>query len=62
MNAVRKQRLILVLLLLTGISIAVTLALFALRENINHYFSPSQIVNGEAPVEKNYKGGRACCS
>ncbi|WP_263080315.1 cytochrome c maturation protein CcmE [Endozoicomonas sp. Mp262] len=57
MNAVRRQRLILLLLLVAGIGIAVALALFALRENINHYYSPSQIVNGEAPVNKTIRGG-----
>ena len=57
MNAIRKQRLILVLLLLTGVSIALTLALFALRENIQHYYSPLQMINGEAPVGKKIRGG-----
>ena len=57
MNAVRKQRLILVLLLLVGVGFAVTLVLFALRENINLYFSPAQMVAGEAPVGQRIRGG-----
>lgn len=57
MNAMRKQRLILVVLLVAGVGIAVTLALFALRENINHYYSPLQIAQGEAPVGKKIRGG-----
>ncbi len=57
MNAVRKQRLILVILLVAGVGIAATLALFALRENINHYFSPTQMANGEAPIGKKIRGG-----
>ena len=57
MNAVRKQRLILVLLLVFGVSIAVTLTLFALRENINHYFSPAQMAAGEAPIGQKVRGG-----
>ncbi len=57
MNAVRKQRLILVLLLVGGVAIAAALALFALRENINHYFSPAQMANGEAPVGQQIRGG-----
>ena len=57
MNAVRKQRLILVLLLVFGVSIAVALALFALRENINHYFSPAQMARGETPVGQKIRGG-----
>ncbi|MFK0571056.1 cytochrome c maturation protein CcmE [Endozoicomonas sp.] len=57
MNAVRKQRLILVLLLLAGVGVAVTLMLFALRENINHYFSPAQMAAGEVPVGQRIRGG-----
>ena len=49
MRAKRKQRLYLVILLLVGLSIAVSLALMALRENINLFFTPTQIVAGEAP-------------
>ncbi len=49
MRAKRKQRLYLVVLLLAGLSIAVGLTLMALRENINLFFTPTQIVAGEAP-------------
>ncbi len=57
MNPVRRQRLLLILLLLAGVGLATTLALFALKENINHYFSPNQIVNGEAPIGQRIRGG-----
>ena len=36
-------------LILVGCTIATGLALLALRENINLFFSPSQIVDGTAP-------------
>jgi len=49
MRAKRKQRLYLVLLLLVGLSIAVGLTLKALNQNINLFFTPSQIIAGEAP-------------
>ncbi len=49
MRAKRKQRLYLVLLLLAGLSLAVGLTLKALNQNINLFFTPSQIVAGEAP-------------
>ncbi|MBP50136.1 MAG: cytochrome c maturation protein CcmE [Acidiferrobacteraceae bacterium] len=45
----RRQRLILVGLIVVGCTIATGLALLALRENINLFFSPSQIVDGTAP-------------
>lgn len=57
MRAKRKQRLYLVLILLVGLSIAVTLALKALNQNINLYFTPSQIVAGEAPESVSFRIG-----
>ena len=56
-NPVRRQRLLLILLLLAGVGLATTLALFALQENINHYFSPNQMANGEAPIGQRIRGG-----
>jgi len=49
--------LLLILLLLAGVGLATTLALFALKENINHYFSPNQMANGEAPIGQRIRGG-----
>ncbi len=50
MHPVRKQRLIFVLFIITAASTAVALMSYALRQNINLFFAPSQIVAGEAPV------------
>ncbi len=49
MRAKRKQRLYLVILLVAGLSVAVGLTLMALQQNINLFFTPTQIVDGEAP-------------
>jgi len=57
MRAKRKQRLYLVLILLVGLSIAVTLALKALNQNINLFFTPTQIVAGEAPEGVSFRIG-----
>ena len=57
MNPVRKQRLILVLLLIAGVGLAVTLMLFALKENINHYYSPLEMEQGQAPYGQKMRGG-----
>jgi len=57
MRAKRKQRLYLVLILLAGLSIAVTLALKALNQNINLFFTPTQIVAGEAPEGVSFRIG-----
>lgn len=50
MNRVRKQRLIVLTIVLIGIAITVGLALYALRQNINLFYSPTEIMEGKAPV------------
>ncbi|MCP4952836.1 cytochrome c maturation protein CcmE [Arenicellales bacterium nBUS_48] len=57
MKPKRRQRLVLVGLLVAGVGIAVGLALLALQENINLFFSPSQVVAGEAPVDSPFRLG-----
>ena len=49
MHPIRKQRLKIVLFIVVGFGVAVALALTALQENINLFYSPTQIVEGEAP-------------
>jgi cytochrome c-type biogenesis protein CcmE len=53
----RKQRLILTLILFTGTAIAIALALLALRENINLFFSPTEVQAGEAPRNATFRLG-----
>jgi cytochrome c-type biogenesis protein CcmE len=53
----RRQRFILVGLLVLGVSIALGLALLALRENINLFFSPTQVKAGEAPQQASFRLG-----
>ena len=48
MRPIRKRRLQLVLLLLVGVGITAAIALTALQQNINLFYSPAQIVAGEA--------------
>lgn len=49
MNPLRKKRLIIILAILVGVGAAVGLALSALQQNINLFYTPTQIANGEAP-------------
>ena len=49
MHPIRRKRLSIILLILTVIGLAVALVLYALRQNINLFYTPSQIVNNEAP-------------
>jgi len=57
MNPVRKRRLQLVVGALAGLSLAVGLLLYAISSNINLFFSPEQVVAGEAPIGKNIRVG-----
>jgi len=49
MNPKRKQRLFIILGMVSGLGIAVGLVMYALSQNINLFFTPTQIVKGEAP-------------
>ncbi|QEQ95826.1 cytochrome c maturation protein CcmE [Neptunomonas concharum] len=57
MNPKRKQRLLLVIFLVAGVSVAVGLALYALNQNINLFYSPTQIAEGEAPKNTRIRAG-----
>ena len=57
MTLKRKQRLLLVLLLIAGIGLAVTLAILALQENMNLFYSTTQVSNGEAPENRLFRLG-----
>lgn len=57
MNTKRKKRLILVLFLVFGVALAVSLALYALNQNINLFYSPTQINAGEAPEGARIRAG-----
>jgi len=57
MNAVRKQRLILVISILVGLAIACGLMFYALRQNINLFFTPQQVMAGEAPLNTQMRVG-----
>lgn len=57
MHPKRKQRLILIVFLVVGFSSVIGLALYALSENINLFYSTTQIANGEAPVGARIRAG-----
>ena len=57
MKAIRKQRLMLLVFVLCGVGLTIALAMTALQENINLYYSPAQMESGEAPVDKRIRGG-----
>ncbi len=49
MKAARKQRLLVVIFIVVIATLIVGLLSYALRENINLFYTPSQIAEGEAP-------------
>lgn len=57
MHPKRKQRLILITFLVLGFSAVIGLALYALSENINLFYNPSQIAAGEAPEGARIRAG-----
>lgn len=57
MNPLRKKRLLIILAILAGIAIAVGLALSALQQNINLFYTPTQIANGDAPQNTRIRAG-----
>ncbi|MFN3580610.1 MAG: cytochrome c maturation protein CcmE [Pseudomonas sp.] len=57
MHPQRKKKLGLIMLALLGVATAVALALMALSQNINLFYTPSQIANGEAPVDTRIRAG-----
>lgn len=57
MNPKRKKRLTIVLFITLGAGVAVGLTLYALSQNINLFFSPTQIAAGEAPEGTRIRAG-----
>jgi len=57
MHPQRKQKLLIILFMLAGIGLAVALMLTALQENINLFYTPQQIADGEAPKERTIRAG-----
>ena len=57
MHPVRRQRLFVVLFIVIGASVATALVFFALRENLNLFYTPTQIHGGDAPTGKRIRAG-----
>ena len=57
MHPQRKKRLILILLVLLGVGVAVGLALSALKQNINLFYTPTEIASGLAPQDARIRAG-----
>ncbi len=53
----RRQRMVLIGLVIAGVAVSAGLALRAFQENLLFFFSPSQVVAGEAPDSRAFRLG-----
>ena len=53
----RRQRMILIGLVVAGVAVSAAFALQAFRENVLFFFSPSEVVAGEAPIQRGFRLG-----
>jgi len=53
----RRQRMLLIGVVVAGVAVSVALALVAFRENVLFFFSPSEVVAGAAPIERGFRLG-----
>ena len=57
MHPKRKKRLLLAGVILVGVGLAAGLTLTALQQNINLFYSPSQVITGEVPDNATFRIG-----
>jgi len=57
MHPIRKKRLTIIGFLLIGLALAVGLTTYALRQNINLFYDPTEIAAGNAPVDVRIRAG-----
>lgn len=57
MTPIRKKRILLIVLMVAGVSIATGFALKAFNENLMFFFSVTDVVNGKAPSNKDFRLG-----
>ena len=53
----RKKRIVIVCCILAGMALAATLILTAFEKNLLYFYSPTQIIAGEAPTERAFRIG-----
>lgn len=57
MNPVRKRKMLLLLFILSVLMIVTGLILYALRQNISLFYTPSQVIEGQAPHQRTIRLG-----
>jgi cytochrome c-type biogenesis protein CcmE len=57
MNAIHKRRLLFICLIIACVAAAASLALYALQQNIDLFYSPTQVALGQAPRDHEFRLG-----
>jgi len=57
LNPIHRRRLTLILIIIIAVAVATALALYALQQNINLFYSPSQVAAGQVPVNHAFRLG-----
>jgi cytochrome c-type biogenesis protein CcmE len=57
MKSHRRNQLLLIVILIVGAGSTLALVMQALTENINLFYSPAQVVAGEAPIDQRIRAG-----
>lgn len=57
MHPKRRKKLIIILAIVLGVGVATALATYALRQNINLFYTPTQLANKEAPNDARIRAG-----
>lgn len=57
MKLKRKKRLLAIIAIVIGVSAASGLLLYALKQNINLYLTPTQVASGDAPRKSTFRMG-----
>jgi len=53
----RQKRLAIVLFIAVGVSVGIGLTVYALRQNLNMFFTPTQVAAGEIPLDREIRVG-----
>ncbi|MCY4656925.1 MAG: cytochrome c maturation protein CcmE [Gammaproteobacteria bacterium] len=57
MTPVRRNRIVVISFVFVGAVLTLTTTIFALQDNMQFFYLPDQIVNGEAPEDKRIRAG-----
>lgn len=57
MKSARKKRLFFIVFLVVGVTLAAGFAMYAFNQNLMFYFSPTDVKQGKAPVDKLFRMG-----